>query len=692
MAVMKFKPNWLPLVSLLCLLIASTSARECDVNLMKHFHLSGSKFPVKIDMDICTHIEDNCCTPEDELRIYTLWNEFSVMKVGRFISQIFKKYATIMEAHQQIIDVNPDLIETRKTTIKSMPYTFKVCERTTLLEDLMDPSFSKLDLLNHNKVLDIPGFDARKFRRGDFQVKGALRRYASEGSGVSAGDVPRERKLKKVKRPQRNLENEQTSLSKSTKASQKRTNDSKRRPQKSLKGSRRLVIQSKPSTAPTSPDRQTALATPAPKYSDYQRKFVFDEDLPSRHVDCTTSTKLIHKEVTIENNFKKGYCSNLRTKIVNFRVDDFEDYIGQVRVMMLKVIGTKKSFYCSLCDNSLQRFVDSVTKSITFDQEFCRSLVFEYKDYLKFQNIVFVEYVDLIIQYIRCFQTTSEEKTFPYPNFLNTFKSQFAYIERCVSHIDSDNFMEHCVYVCDKYSYTGFSAFWDGNLDFLTKVMFLITSFIRKVKSNQPLTIDFSGIEEQMKILDEVDFDNPFYEKAHHKLKRELKASEIKSMESSDPLLAEKTPNSKKKKQLRKLAFEMRDRDIEAENESKMVHGKAMVEALKNLSKPSGDFREIEEKDNTSVYDLREAIPDIRDFQSKFVKDTKAIDPIFMERNMNFGTDSVEILEKKCNSEKKKYGELDQTVILEYFSFGTAEIDHFKTDLFLSFADYSLFQ
>ena len=44
------------------------------------------------------------------------------------------------------------------------------------------------------------------------------------------------------------------------------------------------------------------------------------------------------------------------------------------------------------------------------------------------------------------------------------------------------------------------------------------------------------------------------------------------------------------------------------------------------------------------------------------------------------------------DDEKKKFGLLEQDVILEYFSFTSADIDHFKTDLFLSFADYSLFQ
>ena len=62
-----------------------------------------------------------------------------------------------------------------------------------------------------------------------------------------------------------------------------------------------------------------------------------------------------------------------------------------------------------------------------------------------------------------------------------------------------------------------------------------------------------------------------------------------------------------------------------------------------------------------------------------------------MAKNTNFSIDSAFVIQKKCNSETKKFGPLEQSVVQDYFSFSSEDISHFKTDLFLSFADYSLF-
>ena len=711
MTVTKFKLLKSFFLITLILALTNVQTRECDINLMKYFDLSGSKFPIKSQMNICLSVEENCCTPSDELKIQTFWNEFSIMKIDRYMSQIFKQYNSILSAHHQIIDVNFDLIEIKRVALKTIPFKFKVCERITLLEDLMDPEFSKLDLLNHNKVLDIPGFDARKLKRGEFKIKGGLKRYATDDSKWGEKNNKIAENCYKIKKRRLNSDNKIKSIHKNRDKISKKTKR-KRKERKLLKkeeeentenginlslkkrieksahkfqNNHRLVIKTlKIRDLSLAPEIHTPDHSSLKNKPNYNRKFIFDEELPQRHVQCTTTSKLIHKEITTENNFKKLYCLNLRTKIVNFRIDDFEDYLLHVKVLMLKIIKTKQTFYCALCDNSLQKYIDSSNKIVKFDQEFCRKLVWDYKEYLKFQNIIFIEYTDLIIQYIRCFQTTAEEKTFPYPNFLENFKSQFSYIEKCISHIDNDNFMEHCIYVCDKYSYTSFSPFWDGNPDFLAKVMFIITSFIRKVNSNQPLTIDYQGLEEELKTIEKVDFENPFYDKGHHK-------KDKRNLVNIEKIDVQKIKLAKKKKLLRKLSFELEDRDIEAENEAKQEHAKVMIERLKNLSNAKPDFREVEESQNSMVYEQRERLPNIKVFQSKFVKDSLAIDPIFMDKNTNFSIDSAFVIQKKCDSERKKFGPLEQSVVQDYFSFSSDDISHFKTDLFLSFADYSLF-
>ena len=603
------------------------STRECNLKLLRYFNLRGSKYPMSSEMNICPNVVENCCLPEDELKIGTLWNEFSTMKIDRRVSLVFKHYNAILEAHQELINVDTSLIEVIRRTPKTIPYKFKICERTTMLEDLMDPQFSQIDLLNHNKILDLPGFDARKLKQGSFKIPGKLSKYNSEKR-------PKHTKKKYFRRQR---------------ARRLKSSQEKRRTKKSNKNVNLVQISQNKS-------RKTQEEEDEPNY---EREFVFEEELPRRSMHCRTTTKEIHKEIVTENNFKHQYCMGLQDKLINFRIDDFQDYIIDIKTLMLKVIRTKQTFYCALCDNSLQKFIKPEVKTVTFDREFCRKLVWDYKEYLKFQNIIFVEYVDLVVQYIRCFQTTAEEKVFPYPNFLDAFRHQFQYIERCFTHIDNENFMEHCIYVCDKYSYTSFSSFWDGNIDFLTKVMFLITSFLRKVDTKQALTIDYQGIKDELEKLEKVDFDDPFYAKD---------------------------------KDSRKLGKTLKNRDFDKEQEEKDAEAKFMIDKMKEMSKPGLEYREIEEGENSQIYEMQEGMCAVKVFRNSFVADTAAIDPIFLITKTNFGVDAIEALEHKCDADRNKHGPLDQDAVIEYFSFSAEDIHHFQKDLFLSFADYSLFE
>ena len=155
------------------------------------------------------------------------------------------------------------------------------------------------------------------------------------------------------------------------------------------------------------------------------RSFDFSEILPSRKIECTTVTRHIEKEVKVVNNFKRGFCKKIKGKIRRFKINDFRSYIDELKVELTNLLSMKKTFYCVLCDIHYQSFIDGHNNMITFDANFCRRLVRDFRDYIKFSNIMLIEYIDMILQYIRCFSTDENEKIFPYQNFLNVYKSDF---------------------------------------------------------------------------------------------------------------------------------------------------------------------------------------------------------------------------------------------------------------------------
>lgn len=55
-----------------------------------------------------------------------------------------------------------------------------------------------------------------------------------------------------------------------------------------------------------------------------------------------------------------------------------------------------------------------------------------------------MEYIDTLMQYVRCFQTPPEESHFPNPNFLHPYKKKFNELTLCLEHLDKGDFMEYC--------------------------------------------------------------------------------------------------------------------------------------------------------------------------------------------------------------------------------------------------------
>lgn len=56
-----------------------------------------------------------------------------------------------------------------------------------------------------------------------------------------------------------------------------------------------------------------------------------------------------------------------------------------------------------MCNLNKQKQIDPSSKMITFSTDFCKALIFEFKDYIKFMNVILIDYLDMILQYIRCF-------------------------------------------------------------------------------------------------------------------------------------------------------------------------------------------------------------------------------------------------------------------------------------------------
>ena len=381
---------------------------------------------------------------------------------------------------------------------------------------------------------------------------------------------------------------------------------------------------------------------------------------------------------------------NIRNKLVTFKISDFIYYIDDIQKELQRMIELKKSFYCSLCDIRKQRNIDPINKVITFDRAFCRRLVIEFKDYIKFQNVLLIEYIDLVLQYIRCFQSSADESKFPLTNFLHPYRKQFEQIQNCFNGIETGDFMDNCAFLCNQFSYTTLSPFWDGNQELINRANFELFGFFRKLESGLPLVLGKKDFEEISNEINSLDFTNELYgenlnedkemidEAEDRNLSLERKLQEI----NKKPIKNEKINNFLKQRELHGLLKEL---SPEKKQE--------LIDATNNqILGDNSSTNDIEEPKET-IYDTREKLPTAKVFRNRFINSTKGINPLEMENKVNYKIDILDLMKKNCKAEaRKRVEKLDEKVISNYFEISNKDMIDFEKDLFLPITEYAFFE
>jgi hypothetical protein len=363
--------------------------------------------------------------------------------------------------------------------------------------------------------------------------------------------------------------------------------------------------------------------------------------------------KKIPKSFNVKNKKKRDFCEHGLKKLQNYPLQDLNDYLENMKPTMRQMIGMKKTFYCSLCDQKMQNNINTKARTITFTQGFCKTLVTEFQDYIKLHNLIFVKYFDAVLQYARCFTTLASENVFPKKSLLKEKMMRIKYINRCFKHANDPNFMDYCFYLCDQYSYTSLSGFFDGDIEFLKKINFFLLSFLRKYESKQPLTQPYL---EEPADLDSVNFDDPVY---------------MTEQEQENLLLP---PD-----------------DAGLDEEEKK--SESSDEQPGNPKYHYKNFIDVDMDESEEIYEAKKTKMIFDRFHPKFIDTHKAINPFIMDSHVDFTIDIKNLIDEQCKEDgEDQEEELNQDVLRQYFSINKDDLDDFENDLFLPFADYNYFE
>jgi hypothetical protein len=215
--------------------------------------------------------------------------------------------------------------------------------------------------------------------------------------------------------------------------------------------------------------------------------------------DCHIEEQKMNRDFVIVNQQKVKYCVGIHDSFIDMNLKLFFSYLPAIKNSLVRMVSMKGTLYCSLCDAHKQHFFSIKDKEIVLQKNFCRTLLKEEVDYFMFMHVVYIEFIDQLLQYLACFETDAHVFSFPYPSFMVRYRRRIKYVKHCLSSInDEKNFFKNCYMICRQFSLTKFSSFFEGDLELFKRVNVSLHSFMRKYRRGEKIQEDLNKKELQM--------------------------------------------------------------------------------------------------------------------------------------------------------------------------------------------------
>ena len=111
---------------------------KCNRRLMKEFGLKGMDYSINDQMYVCGYVIDKCCTVQDEITVYKLWNDYTKPIVDIRVDETMTYAFGIVRMFFRLMKLDPQLIILKFITFKKVPYDNEVCFSRMKQEEPMD--------------------------------------------------------------------------------------------------------------------------------------------------------------------------------------------------------------------------------------------------------------------------------------------------------------------------------------------------------------------------------------------------------------------------------------------------------------------------------------------------------------------------------------------------------------------------
>jgi hypothetical protein len=208
------------------------------------------------------------------------------------------------------------------------------------------------------------------------------------------------------------------------------------------------------------------------------------KDIPKPIDQKTTVCAMIYHsnlyKQTKFNESKLNYCRAAEEDFKMHTVDVSETLaiIDVLKPQLRSVLELKRGFYCEMCNKASNAFIDVTKKRISLSQGFCFDVVSQFKDYLSWKNITFMKYVLKVYQYLKCFSDDGTPVPMPFKFFAKEHEEAVPQTESCMGITKPDE-VGNCLDLCDEFDYIHYSAAFDGERQFIVKLINMMLDVVR---------------------------------------------------------------------------------------------------------------------------------------------------------------------------------------------------------------------
>lgn len=394
------------------------------------------------------------------------------------------------------------------------------------------------------------------------------------------------------------------------------------------------------------------------------------------------------------NQEKMDYCMSVEADFKAHKMDVAEtiELIDKLRPQLRGVLELKRGFYCSMCDKSATPFIDIKKQKMTFSKNFCVGVIKEYKKYLEWKNVIFMEYLLKLFQYLKCFSDDGTPQKMPFGFMDPEHEEAFPSMKSCLE-MKSEKEVGNCLDICNSFEYVTYSPVFDGDKKFLHKMINFILTVVRthgftynrileaeppgsKIKDRRLSVESLYGQEEnQFGDFDDVYVDDDYWR--HSRYLADEKKEDKKDEKKDDKKDEKKEGEDKNAAALPKAGEKKPVVDKSAPPKKEMT----IYDFQKNIGKAKA-YSRIKYYNHNEVarshrtYNVTEPYIDFENFSG--VIEDSGMDPLAVFKGSNFDPAVAHML---VGAPVNNHEKLDKAVVRVLISIDTADLIYFNTQL-----------